>query len=262
MIRLHLLISTQKREIEELVKLSYQALDRVLRERSKAVIKERGWAEAIDIISRDMPSMYSHEPPPMAEYWNHTVTPYSGYPGLSENTEHTNGFPIKTASSQIPLRRPEDYGRERLRSLPVSAPPKILRQRRGISKPARPEVRFTLPGAQRGSSTADTTNESQAREPTPNVRQTSKTNDELPKLIEKLERAIKKLEECKRSEDHHNAADLTYYVIPDLKNRIEKEQQREEQENRSAPQSGNDGDRKSRATEVEIESEDSDDDGV
>jgi hypothetical protein len=123
-------------------------------------------------------------------------------------------------------------------------------------------VRFTLPHAQLGSSTADTINESQARKPTPNVPQTSKTNDELPKLIEKLERARKKLEECERSEDHQNAADLTYYVIPDLKNRIEKEQQRVEQETRSAPLSGNDGDRKSRATEVETESEDSDDDGV
>jgi len=208
--------------------------------------------------------MYSFAPPPMAEYGNHTKPPYSGYPGHSQNTEHENVFPIKTASSQDPLRQREDYERERLRPLSVSAPPIILRREREASKPGRPEVRFTLPHARLVSNTADTTNESQASEPKPNVPKTSKMNDELPKLYKKLEEVRKKREECERSGNHNTAADLTYYAIPDLEMRIEvlKEQQREEQKKRSAPLSGNDEDRKSHHTEVETESEDSDDDGV
>jgi hypothetical protein len=229
-------------------------------------MKERGCVEVIDVINRDMPSVYSYsyEPPPMAEYWNQPKSPYSGYPEHRQNTKHENEFPIKTASSQVAPRRPTDYERERPKSLSVSKPPEILRREREASKPARSEVRFTLPRAQLVSNAADTTNESQPSELNPNVPKTPRMDDELPKLHKKVEEVIKKREECVRSGDHTTAADLTYYAIPDLEKRIKvlKEEQREEQKKRSAPLPRNDEYRKSHHTEVETESEDSDDDGA
>ena len=63
-----------QKEIEELVKLSYQALDRSLTNGSRRIIKERGLTEAVDIINlstpqfdeplpRSAPSRYSPPPP-------------------------------------------------------------------------------------------------------------------------------------------------------------------------------------------------------
>lgn len=252
------------RDVEELVKLSYQALDRKSRQLSKAVIKKRGWAEAIDLMCRDMPSMYRYHHPPMTEHWNQSKSPYSAYPGHGLNTELENDFPIKTASSQASLGRPRYYERERPKRLSVSTPPEILRREQGASKPARPEVRFTLPRAQLVSSPVDTTNESHASEPNPNVPKSSEIDEDLPKLNKKLEELIRKRAESVRSGNHDVATDLTYYAIPDLEKRIKvlKEQRRGKQKKRSAPLTGNDEDRKFHHTEVETESEDNDDDGA
>ena len=56
------LILPKKGQIEELVRLSYQAFERNLEERSKRIIKERGWGEAIDAMNRRMPRTRPNQP--------------------------------------------------------------------------------------------------------------------------------------------------------------------------------------------------------
>ena len=178
----------EKSEIEELVKLSYQALDRYSKEHSKKVIRERGWGEAIDVMNR-MPGMYPNKPsaapqypPPMPESWNQNNPPYGGYTGHRPFTE--NVLLDKSAPSQAPLPRPRarehTFLRRRARPIVASPPIGVDRQEQDATKTTHPEVRFTLPRAQLASSTADTAKEAQSSPAKPDVPPT-RTDDELQK---------------------------------------------------------------------------------
>ena len=268
----HQLTVAKKREIEELVKLSYQALDRYSKERSKTVIKERGWGEAVDAMNR-MPGMHPNKPsatpqypPPMPESWNQNRPPYGRYTEHRPYTKYENLSPSKSAPSQVPLPRLRARNhpsvRRRARPILTSPPIEVERQEQEATKTTRPEVRFTLPRAQLASSTADTAKEAQTSPAKPDV-PTTRTDDELQKARQRLEQLKKRKEEAEKAKDLVTASDITYYAIPELEARIEKllKQQPEEQEKRTAPVSQNKEDKRSHHTEVETESEYSDDEG-
>ena len=259
-----------KGEIEELVRLSYQALDRNLRERSKTVIKERGWGENIDTMTRHRPGMRPNEPwvaphhsPPRSRYWYgddeySRHRPYTGY---------ESDLPDRSAPYQAspPRLRPHEHPSARRRARPTTIPQPIVseRQEQNATKTARPEVRFTLPQAGLSSGTADA-----AREARPNPAPTTpstKTADELQAARQKLKQLTKRREEAEKAKDLATASDLLYYAIPDLEAKIEKilTQQREEQQQQSAAPaspSKKEGDGRSYRAEVETESENGDDD--
>lgn len=260
-----------KGEIEELVRLSYQALDRNLKECAKKVIKERGWSEAINAVSGNMPGMRSNEPlavprypPPRPEYSNQNLYneqyrhgPYSEYEDVS---------PDRSAPFQAPMPRlrPHEQPSARRSARPITIPPpvEVKRQEQDAMKRTRPEVRFTLPRTHLVSSTTEIAQEAQKSPAKPdNLR--SKTDDELQKARQRLEQVKKRKEEAEKAKDLATAADLTFYAIPDLEADLEKllKQQREEQEGSATQVSQNEEGKRSRRTEVQTESENSDDEG-
>lgn len=261
-----------KIEIEELVKLSYQALDRYSKERSKTVIKERGWGEAINAMNF-MPGMYPNNSsttpqyhPPMPESWKQNKPPYGEYTGHRPYTKYENLSPDKSAPSQAPLSflpaRKYPPVRRRARAALTSPPIEVERQGEEATKRTRPELRFALPRAQFASSTTDIAKEAQPS-PAKSEVPASRTDDELQKARQRLEQVNKRKEEAEKARDLSTASDIIYYAIPDLKAQIEKllKQQREEQEERVGPVSQTEVDKRSHHTEVETESEYSDDEG-
>ena len=269
----HQLTLSEKAEIEELVRLSYQALERNLEELSKTVIKERGWGEAVDVMNRRGPRTRLSEPwappqypPPGSEFRDQHMPSYDGYPRHNPRTEHEEIFPDESTPAQPPL--PGVHPRPRFRRLwgherpmTTSPPVDLERQEQVATKPTRPEVRFTFPREQLVSGIADTTKKPLSSPAEPNTSST-KTDNQLHIVRQKLERVSKRKEEAEKAGDITTAADLTYHVIPDLEADLGKllKQQREEQEKSAAPMSQNEED-KSRQVEVETESEGSDDEG-
>ena len=262
----------EKGEIEELVRLSYQALERNLEERSKTVIKERGWGEAVDVMTRRRPRMRSNEPwatpqypPPRPESMGQHMHPYDGSFRHYPYTEHEETFPDESTPARAPFTRVQTRGdpprtqhaRPMTDSPPV--PYKLLEQ--DAPKPIRPEVRFTIPREQLVSGIADTTKETPSS-PVKPATPSTKTDNQLHIVRQRLERLRKRKEEAEKARDITTAADLTYYAIPELEADLEKllKQQREEQEKAAAPVPQNEED-KSRQVEVETESEGSEDEG-
>lgn len=268
----HQLTSSQKGEIEELARLSYQALDRNLEERSKAVIKERGWGEAAYVKNRPVPPVYVDQPWPAPQYplptpgsWGQHMPSYDGYSRHHPHTEHEEIFPDESRSApptpssghtgvKLPVKRHE-------RPVTTSPPIHLERPDKDATKPTHPEVRFTFPREQLVSGFVDTTKEAPSSPAKPSTPST-KTDNQLQTVRQRLERLRKRKEEAEKARDITTAADLTYYAIPELEADLEKllKQQREEQEKSAARVSHNEED-KSRQPEVETESEGSEDEG-
>lgn len=260
----HQLTLLEKGEIEELVRLSYQALERNLEERSRTLINERGWGQAIDAMNGGLPGTRSSETwgpsqfPPRPEYWNQNNPlhdtdlrgrPYTGY----ENIYSDHSPPAR------------EYRSATRRAGPIIIPPPIEgeRQEQDTMKTVRPEVRFTLPRAQLVSDTSDIAKKAQISSAKPDI-PAIKADDELQSVRQKLERVKKRREEAEKAKDTVTASDLTYFVIPGMEAELERlvKQQREEQEKSTATVFQNGEDKRSRHTEVETESESSDDEGV
>ena len=227
-----------KGQIEELVRLSYQALERNLEERSKRIIKERGFGEAIDAMNRRKSRMRSNQawaaPPYLSSKpkdWDRkTPLVYRGdiYRGDISPRESTQA---QTSFSRLHTPKPFEGGRTE----------------KDAVKETRSEVRFTIPGAQLVSDFADTAKKAD----TSSARPVSidKVNAELQSVRLRLERAKKRKEEAEKAKDIPTVFDLTNFVIPDVEADLKKvlERQREAQDSRP------------HHTEVETECESSDD---
>ena len=263
----------EKGEIEEIVRLSYQALERNLEERSKTVINERGLGEAINAMNRGVPGMRSNEPwtapqypPPRPEYWNQQNPLYDRYVTHRPYTGYENIWPDESTPAQAPLphlhTREHPSARRRARPIVTQLPIESGLQEQDTTKTTRPEVRFTIPRAQLVSGTADTAKRAQTKSAKPDV-PTTKTDNELQSVRQRLERAKKRKEEAEKARDIPTAFDLTSFVIPDIEAELEKvlKRQREEREKSSPPVSQNEEDKIFRHTEVETESEYSHDEG-
>ena len=269
----HRLTLFEKGEIEELVRLSYQGLARNLEERSKTVIKERGWGEAVDAMNRRVPQMRSYEPwatphvppPPRPEFRGEHMPSYDGSFRHHPRTEHEEIFRDESTPAQAPFTRVQTGAdppfRRHARPMTTSPPIPDKLSKQEAPKPVQPEVRFTFPREQLVSDVTDTTKEvpsSPAKPDTP----LTKTDNQLQIVRQRLERLRKRKEEAEKARDITTAADLTYYAIPELEADLEKllKQQREEQEKSAATVSQNEEDKFHQA-EVETESEGGEDEG-
>ncbi|KAL9136152.1 MAG: hypothetical protein Q9175_002651 [Cornicularia normoerica] len=271
----------EKGEIEELVRLSYQALERNLEERSRKVINERGWGEAISAMNRGMPEMRSNKPwaapqyedlprerPPRPEDWNQDNPPHDRHYRHRPYTNDGDYISIdESGPAHVP--RPRLYtheplpARRRATRVIIPAPVEVERQEQDATRRTQSEVRFTLPRMQPISGTADIAKEAQTSSATNNVPM-SKMDDELNSVRQRLERAKGRKEEAEKGKDTATAFDLTTYAIPELEAKLEMvlKQQRKEQEKSAAPVSQTEEHRRSLFTEVETESEyDDDEDG-
>lgn len=256
-------------EIEELVKLSYQALDRYSKERSKTVIKERGWSEVVDSMNH-LPGVYQNEPsapsqypPPMPESWNQNQPSHGGYTWQDPYADYDNIFSDERAPSLAPVRylRTHKHPSTRQRASHVFASPTTQAERQKLEKTEekRPELRFTRPRAQLGSIPAGSILTTEPSAAVPIVLST-KTDDELLKARQKLEQMKKRKVEAETVNDLITASDITYYVIPDLEARIERllRLQREERDGASSQPEES---KKSYQAAAETENEASDDEG-
>ncbi|KAM0800716.1 hypothetical protein BDR22DRAFT_230643 [Usnea florida] len=240
-------------EIEELVRLSYQAVERNLEERSRTVIHERGLGVAISAMNRGMQYEHFIPPrPPRPGDWNFGAHDYF----RDENPYRETPLPY--------LHTPPEYSSERRRAKPIVIPPavEVGGREEDTTRRTRSEVRFTLPRMQPVFGTADIAKEAQTNSAKTNV-PVPKTDDELHSLRQRLERAKKRKEEAEKAKDVQSAFDLSTYAIPELEAKLEKvlEQQRKEQEKPAAPVSQNQENWRSRPNGVEVESEDEDDEG-
>ena len=250
-----------KGEIEELIRLSYQALERNLEERSRTVINERGLGAAISAMSRRMPY---EDPgpsrPPRPRDWNQDNALYD------RNFNNREYFEDEAIYREAPLpyshTRADSFASRRANPIIIPPPVEAGGQEQDTIGRTRPEVRFTLPRMQPVFGTADIAKEAQTNSAKPNV-PVSKTDDELHSIRQRLERAKKRKEEAEKAKDIQTANDLIIYAIPDLEAKLETvlKQQRKEQEKSAAPVSQKQEDRRSRHTGVEMESEDEDDEG-
>ena len=230
-----------KGEIEELVRLSYQALERNLEERSRIVIHERGLGVAINTMNRGM-------------RYEHFIPPRPPRPG--------DNFSTRESEAPLPYFHPPEDSFPTPRADPRIIPPpaEVGGQEQHTTRRTQSEVRFTLPRMQPVFGTADVAKEAQAKSARTNV-PVSKTDDELHSLRQRLERAKKRKEEAEKAKDVQTAFDLSTYAIPELEAKLEKvlEQQRKEQGKSAAPVPQNQEDWRSRPNGVEVESEDDDD---
>lgn len=198
----------------------------------------------------------------MPKSGNYKIVPYGEYTRPRPYTENDNILLDKSAPSRPPLSRPR--AREhRQAALTPSPPVEVDRQEHDTTKKTRPEVTFTLPRAQLTSSTADIAKEAQPSQAKPYVPPT-RTDSELQNARQRLEQLRKRKEEAEKSKDVATASDISFFVIPDLEEKIERllKQQRKEGEKRAAPVSRNEKDKRSHHTEVETDSEYSDDEGA
>ena len=241
-----------KGQIEELVRLSYQALERDLEERSRTVIHERGLGVAISAMNREM--RYEHFIPPRP-------------PGPGDWSFHTRGYfgdenPYREAPLPYLPTHEDSFTSRRANPFIIPPPVEVGGQEQDTTRRPRSEVRFTLPRMQPVFGTADTAKEAQTKSAKTNV-PVSKTDDELHSLRQKLEGAKRRKKEAEKAKDTQKAYDLTTFAIPELEAKLEKmlEQQRKEQEKSAAPASQNQENWRSRRNGVEMESEDEDDEG-
>ena len=201
----------EKGQIEELVQLSYQALERNLEERSKQVIKERGLEEEIDAENRRRPRVRSNQP------W--AAPPFSVPPEGFEPTirpPFRDVSPTKSTQAQPYFSRPN--------------PPEHIesdRRRKGTVKKAQPEVRFTIPRAQLASDIADNVKKAEGYSILPDDTLNS-LDAETPSVRLRLERAKRRKAEAEKVKDTTTVYDLTNFVIPDLEARLEERKQERE----------------------------------
>jgi len=206
--------------------------------------------------------MYPSNPqryPPTRGPWNHSRPTYAGHRSWAD---HEPIRPDTSAPFHVPSplvhTRGRSFIRPDVRPPPALSSTEVERQGKNGTGTARPEVRFTLPRL--ASSTRDTANEAR-KSPAKSDVPGTKVEKRLNEARQKLEKLTKRKEAAEKAKDTSTAADLTYYVIPDLKMQIEKleKQQRKEEEKQAASKAQNKGDKEPHQTEVETESELSDD---
>lgn len=271
----------EKGEIEELVRLSYHALERNLEERSRIVINERGWGEAISAINRGIPEMHSNKPwaapqyedlprerPPRPEDWNQDNPPFEThyrhrpYTDDGDHISMDESGPAHVPRPRLSTREPLP-ARRRAKRIIIRAPVEVERQEQDASRRTQSKVRFMLPRMQPISGTADIAKEAQTSSATNNV-PVSKMDDELNSVRQRLGRAKVRKEEAEKGKDIATAFDLTTFAIPELEAKLEilLKQQRKEQEKPAAPVPQNEEHSRYLHTEVGTESEyDDDEDG-
>ena len=245
-LRPSLIFIRKQEDIEEMVKLSFQALDKSSARRSKVIIKENGWDEMI----RDMNHRYSHPVPyshpvsyshPMPDSPEPRFRDYFGpqLHGEHENVMHMPDRGNTQHSFETPGRpRTNSFVRSRGTINPRTPPNEVERQNNAAPETQRPEVRFTLPRAQLNPSDIHKDQAAQLNRAKPRI-PTSSTDGDLRTARLKLEQYKLKQEVAEKAMDIATASDLRYYAIPDLEARIQRlvELQREEQNKRSIPES-------------------------
>lgn len=234
----------RKEEIEELVRLSYRALDRNLEQRSREIIKEQGWRELVasqqrirDFTPRRRPQFprertrerYSH-----ARY--SSVSPNSSVDGFDKQIgdlghragpqPHHGPF-VLDAHNDIVEPRPDKPGEEQKKAA------------------AEGEVRFTLPRMANAQST-----------PAPPRKQKAdlETGDKaVREAEEKLEILIKRRDQAIKAKDYSIKSDLELYAIPEMKARIERLKGAQRKDERTAS-----NDKQSQAPHVAVETDSED----
>ena len=247
--------------------MSYQALERNIEERAKKVIKERSWGEAIDAVDGRMSGIHLDEPWAVPQYphprpedpLSERYSRHRPYPG------HESISPKESTAARAPFSRfhSDEYPSADGRAEHIIAPPSIEggRQEQDTMKTTQSEVRFTLPRAQLVSSTTDVAKGAQTYSPKPDV-PTTKTDDEVRSIRQRLERVKKRKEEAEKAKDITTAFDLSNFVIPDMEAelaKVLKQRQQHEQEASGTPSFQKEEDKMPHRTEVETESEQSDD---
>ena len=171
--------------------------------------------------------MYSRAPPTFPQPSNHGTHPYAGYRGRHgdmendfDNWDRENHFgpPVSAPDLQDvpPPQVPQDISSKRKTNGAESA---------DEGKSTVPEVRFTLPRTQsNGRNTAV---------PPGTKFETDASSTELQKARDKLESLMKKKDEAEKAKNTSLASDLTYYAIPEMRERIEKLEGGEQEDKRS-----------------------------
>ncbi len=202
---------------------SYQAENRRLAERSRQIVKERGWHERVFALNQEIPNVDPRGYSPFAEPWNHPSSAYAQYPGPSLE---------------------DVYGLQSGRGAYDRAPPVLQDGNPGSrpngaegareSKPSVPEVRFTVPRL-------DSTRRPARVVPPPRRKPASGGSrregqeKELREATANLERLKKKCDEAERTKNTALKFDLEYAVIPDLESRIEKMKLDYERDGKDSP---------------------------
>lgn len=240
-------------EIEELVVYSYQANNRRLAERSRQIVKERGWHKRIAALNHQLPDMDPGVYPGFREPWSqpNAINAYYSGPGVyhqSGRRDHDR------ASTREPWSQPNaanayyprpvvirqsgrrDYSRastsdgeiqivglprEPGDANPESRPNETEGARE--TKPAVSEVRFTVPRLDPPRQTAGVP---QSRKPASKISegeaQRKSQDQEIREAMDKLERLKSNRDEAERTKNYSLKSDLEYYAIPDLESRIKK----------------------------------------
>ncbi|MCJ1426226.1 hypothetical protein MMC29_004129, partial [Sticta canariensis] len=188
-------------EIEELVILSYQAVGRGLVERSRKVIGERGWNERVDAIVREISKASINRRP--ASAYNQANEPRNQRGDPGEDPE--SYFFTKTQTRRDPF-GPSTIPHTELSPADLQITDSEMDSARE-TKSAAPKVTVTV-------------HRKGGHKPNPNPAVKAREK-ELEKLKEKLEILKKRRDEAQKVKDLPLEADLTYYAIPDLNQRIE-----------------------------------------
>lgn len=207
----------KKIEIEDLVRLSYQALDRNLKESSRKAIKEEGLGEAINAMYDKTQGLHSatplYHPLPIPKSWNQN----NSSPDLSEEA--------------MPDFRAREPSSPRRRARPITSSPPIKPKYWDQDGPS------TLVSAMR-------------------FKLQRKTHNELQNLRKRLVLLTKRKDEAEKVEDVTTAADLNH-VILDVQSQIKNlEEQEQERHAASMPRSEKDKKSYHIEAETESESSD------
>ena len=267
-------MDAEQRQIEELVQISYQALNRESQELSKAVLKERA-----DKVFWAKPAGYELDPddPWRPEYRNDDRSPHSEYTGRHPYIEYDYDLPDTSAPvANPPPQPPRVYkdmpSRSHARPSPSSRASRMGYHEPRTTRTSHPEVRFTLPNADLVSDVPASTKNAQPDTNAANVIRTKEDADPVAAL-KKVINLRKRKVLLEAANQFATASDMMMYAIPGLEKQIKalEKQQHEEQLNRDASKTvvwidkNNKlvvslGDKKPFQTEVETESEDDDDD--
>ena len=243
-------MQAKQREIEELVKLSYQALDTESQRSSKIVFEEGGWGNSSHRRSAGAATGRYSEYSRVPDYATRSRPLPGKHTGNRSFVEYDDQTDAITASRSGPERRLDLKHLKPVRSEPSG---------QATATKAQPEVRFTLPHANLASDIVNgyqqTPPDVAKGEPIP-----SKIDTELKAARLKLDNLNNRQVTAEKAKDWTTASDLKYYAIPDQQEKVERleKQQREEQGNSNV--SANVATDKPLQTEVETESEGSDED--
>lgn len=222
----------RKAAIEELIKLSYQALNRTLKEQSKRSIEEKGWRQAVDSLDY---AWQTGRPFREDDPWP-TGEPFRDDSPLSYERRRPNRTRVPSPRREtIIIDRPRGRRKSELEAL----------EREELIQRSRARV---VDQDKEGLTSSATKKNGPGRRPpqAPEV----PASIELELARQKLEQLRKRKAESEIAKDFQRAADLVNYAIPDQMDTIEALEKKVIEEQNV----------KFRRTEVETESESSDED--